>query len=147
MGKLLDALDISAFVPKLGFLLAVFWFVLIAAVLLPPAFLLIKGYFCYFVAPHKRENKWAFRTFFCNKSEAAWQFTQKCAGLVFGGLGAVLALVMLIVCIVTAFFGLSVMARVAVICLIWEIALTVLAYIAVMLAGLVVYDNNGDFRR
>ncbi len=146
MGRLLDSLDISNFVPELGTMLSVFWIALVLAVMTTPVLLLVKGYFCFFEAPQDKKNRWAFQTFYCKKSDEVWYFTQKISGLVLGALGAVLALVMLIVCIVCGIQGLEVLARAAVTCLIWELALTVLGYVAVMITVAVMFDRNGQQR-
>ena len=80
-------------------------------------------------------------------SVEAWRFSQRMAGLIFGALGALLLIIMLIV--VFCFIGKDLLqiARTAVICLLWQVGLTLIARISICVMAGVYFDKNGNRRR
>ena len=78
---------------------------------------------------------------------AVWQWMQRLAGMVYGGLGLLLTLVMGIV--VTTFSGVDAYEMVwrAVTCLIWEAVLVILATAAINITVMIRYDRKGNLRR
>ena len=120
---------------------------LVLAILIGPILLVALGAM-YLLRPAPEANfKYGFRTYFGMGSIEAWQFSQKIAGLAFGGLGAVLLLVMFIV--VLTFFkkDLFQIANTAIVCLIWQAVLALIARIVVSILCWKYFDRNGDRRR
>ena len=80
-------------------------------------------------------------------SVEAWQFSQKLAGLVFGGLGLVLTAVMLVIAIISMFQSLDTVGRTFMICMIIEAALTIIAYAVVSIMVMRNFDAKGNRKR
>ena len=140
-------LDMSGFVPTMGGLtgfLKVFTFI---ALLIGPVLMLVFGYL-YLKHPTAEANrKFGFRIFYGMGSVEAWQFTQRLAGLVFGGLGLVLTAVMLVVAIISMFQGLDTVGSTFMICMIIEAALTIIAYATVSIIVMRNFDAKGNRKR
>ena len=144
--KIFD-LDLSKFVPEMPAFLGGLRALLVLAILIGPILLVALGAM-YLLRPAPEANfKYGFRTYFGMGSIEAWQFSQKIAGLAFGGLGAILLLVMFIV--VLTFFkkDLFQIANTAIVCLIWQAVLALIARIAVGILCWKFFDRNGDRRR
>ena len=144
--KIFD-LDLSKFVPEMPAFLGGLRALLVLAILIGPILLVALGAM-YLLKPAPEANfKYGFRTYFGMGSIEAWQFSQKIAGLAFGGLGAILLLVMFIV--VLTFFkkDLFQIANTAIVCLIWQAVLALIARIAVGILCWKFFDRNGDRRR
>lgn len=144
--KLFD-LDLSKFVPEMPAFLGGLRALLVLAILIGPILLVTLGAM-YLLRPAPEANfKYGFRTYFGMGSIEAWRFSQKIGGLAFGGLGAVLLLVMFIV--VLTFFkkDLFQIANTAIVCLIWQAILALIARITVSILCCVYFDRNGDRRR
>ena len=144
--KLFD-LDLAKFVPEMPAFLGGLRALLVLAILIGPILLVTLGAM-YLLRPAPEANfKYGFRTYFGMGSIEAWRFSQKIAGLAFGGLGAVLLLIMFIV--VLTFFkkDLFQIANTAIVCLIWQAALALIARITVSILCCVYFDRNGDRRR
>lgn len=144
--KLFD-LDLSKFVPEMPAFLGGLRALLVLAILIGPILMVALGAM-YLLRPAPEANfKYGFRTYFGMGSIEAWRFSQKIGGLAFGGLGAVLLLVMFIV--VLTFFkkDLFQIANTAIVCLIWQAVLALIARITVSILCCVYFDRNGDRRR
>ena len=144
--KLFD-LDLAKFVPEMPVFLGGLRAILVLAVLIGPILLVTLGAM-YLLRPAPEANfKYGFRTYFGMGSVEAWKFSQKIAGLAFGGLGAVLLLIMFIV--VLTFFkkDLFQIANSAIVCLIWQAGLTLIARITVFVMCCIYFARNGDRRR
>ena len=144
--KLFD-LDLSKFVPEMPAFLGGLRALLVLAILIGPILLVTLGAM-YLLRPAPEANfKYGFRTYFGMGSIEAWRFSQKIGGLAFGGLGAVLLLVMFIV--VLTFFkkDLFQIANTAIVCLIWQAVLALIARITVSILCCVYFVRNGDRRR
>ncbi len=144
--KLFD-LDLAKFVPAMPVFLGGLRALLVLTVLMGPVLLVALGAM-YLLRPAPEANfKYGFRTYFGMGSIEAWKFSQKIAGLAFGGLGALLLLIMFIV--VLTFFkkDLFQIADNAIVCLLWQAGLTLIARITVSILCCVYFDRNGDRRR
>lgn len=143
---LFEEFDLAAFLPRLEEVLGWVELVLRIAVMAGPLLLLGFG-LLYLLAPPKEANHTlGFRCWWGMASLEAWQFTQRAAGMIWSGLGVVLTVVMALIC--NAFRRMEPMDMVssAVKCLGWELALVVLACLAVNILVIVRFDRDG-FRR
>ena len=145
--SLLEGFDLNNFIPPLDTVMG--WVLLFArlAVLIGPLLLLGLGLW-YFLRPPKEANhSVGFRAFYGMGSIAAWKYTQRLAGLVWGALGAVLTVVMLIVIFTFSADSLSDSVWSACVCLIIELALVLISVIAINVIVALRYDYDGNLRK
>ena len=143
ISKLFD-MDLSKLVPDLPVFLGFAHTLLVLAVLIGPILLVVLGALYLFKPAPEANYKYGFRTYFGMGSIEAWQFSQKIAGLIFGGLGALLLIIMFIV--VLTFIGKDLfrIAGTAIVCLIWEAVLTLAARVAISVLCWKYFDKNGQ---
>ena len=144
--KLFD-LDLSKFVPAMPVFLGALRALLVIIILAGPILLVTLGAM-YLLRPAPEANfKYGFRTYYGMGSVEAWKFSQKIAGLAYGGLGAILLLVMFI--IVLTFFGKDLfrIANTAIICLLWQVGLTLIARITVGVMCYIYFDKDGNRKK
>ena len=144
--KLFD-IDFSVFIPKLPIFLGLTHTLLVLAVLAGPVTLTVLGALYLFRPVPEANYRFGFRTYFGMGSVEAWRFSQRIAGLIFGALGALLLVVMLIV--VFCFIGKDLLqiAKIAVISLLWQVGLTLVARISLSIMVGMYFDKNGNRRR
>ena len=80
-------------------------------------------------------------------SVQAWRFTQRLAGVVFGGLGLILTIIMLLISGGFANMEVTDMVWRAADCLIWQAILVVLATIGINLTAAMRFDRKGEYRK
>ena len=119
----LFSMDFTALVPNLNTLLGLIRFLLALLLLAAPLSLLILGFMYRFMAPPEANYKFGFRTYFGMGSVEAWRFSQKIAGIAFGGLGLILLVIAIIVDL--SFIGANTyrVASRAMVCLLWQLGL------------------------
>ena len=140
-------IDMSGLVPSMGTLIGLLKTFTFIALLVGPVLMAVFGYL-YLKHPTAEANKkFGFRIFYGMGSVEAWQFSQRLAGLVFGGLGLVLTAVMLIVAIIAMFQSLDTVASTFLICMIIEAALTIIAYAAVSIIVMRNFDAKGNRKK
>lgn len=146
ISKLFD-MDLSKLVPDLPVFLGFAHTLLVLAVLIGPILLVVLGALYLFKPAPEANYKYGFRTYFGMGSIEAWQFSQKIAGLIFGGLGALLLIIMFIV--VLTFIGKDLfrIAGTAIVCLIWEAVLTLAARVAISVLCWKYFDKDGNRRK
>lgn len=145
--EMMDAFDPASLLPQLD---TVFEKVLLAcrvAVMVGPVVLLIMGLVYLFFTPKEANHYIGYRCYYGMGSVQAWRFTQRIAGITFGGLGLVLTVVMLF--ITSGFGGMEMMDLVwrAVTCLIWQVVLVILATLSVNYLAFHFFDRKGEPRR
>lgn len=139
--------EVESLLPQLDTVIGRIEFALRLAVMVAPLLILILGLIYYFAPPKEANHKFGYRFYWGMGSVEAWQFTQRLAGAVWAGLGLVLTIVMLIVCI--GFRGLDAMAmaNAAVTCAVWELVLIGLACIGIDVVVAMRYDKEGNVRK
>ena len=145
--ELLDTLDFSKLVPDLESILGKVQPIATFAVLLGPLILLALGLMYLFKPPKEANHKAGFRTYFGMGSVEAWKFTQRIAGFVLGGLGLILTVIMIVICVGFGDKELMQVMETATKCLIWEAILTFLAWLGICLFITVMYDERGRRRK
>ncbi len=144
--KIFD-MDFAAMVPEMGRFVKDVRGLLVLALLAGPILLLTLGAL-YLYRPTPEANfKFGFRTYFGMGSQEAWQYSQRIAGLVFGALGAVLLVAMVVVLLCMIGKDLLRLAGTAVICLICQAVLVLAARLVVAILSGRYFDKNGDRRR
>lgn len=143
ISKLFD-MDLSKLVPKLPVFLGIVHTLLVLAVLIGPILLVVLGALYLFKPAPEANYKYGFRTYFGMGSIEAWQFSQRIAGLIFGALGALLLVVMLIV--VFTFIGKDLLriAGTAIVCLIIQAILTLAARLTIAFLCWKYFDKDGN---
>lgn len=145
--QLMDGFDPASLLPNLDTMLGKTAFLMRILVLVGPIILLALGVAYLLVSPREANYHFGYRCYFGMGSEEAWRFTQRIAGLVWGGLGLVLTVVMLLI---SGSFGkLEPMDMVwkAVWCGVWEAVLIALACIGINITVAVFFDRSGRRKR
>ena len=140
-------MDFTALVPKLERILGSIRPVMTLALLVGPLALLVLGLLYLFLTPPEANYKFGFRTYFGMGSEEAWKFSQRMAGLIFGGLGIVLLIAMIIVTVGFGGKDAFQIVRAAVISLLWQVGAVCLARLAVGILAAVFFNADGSRRR
>ena len=145
--ELMDAFDPAALLPQLDTVFDKVQLVCRIAVMVGPIVLLLMGLVYLFFTPREANHYIGYRCYYGMGSVQAWRFTQRVAGMVFGGLGLVLTVIMLF--ITSGFGGMEMMDMVwrAVTCLIWEAGLVILATLGVNYLAFHFFDRNGEPRK
>lgn len=145
--QIMDAFDPAALLPDLTTVAGKMELVCRIAVLIGPIVLLALGLSYLFLAPKEANYTFGYRCYFGMGSSDAWRFTQRLAGLVWGALGLVLTLIMLIV--TTGYRDKVIVDQVwgAVKCLGWEAGLTLVSVLGINFAAMFFFDAKGQRRR
>lgn len=112
-------------------------------VMVAPLVLLGMGLYLFLKPPAEANHLIGFRSYRAMASVESWRFSQRLAGMVWGVLGTVLTIVMAILCNTMAGKNALDMAMFATSCLIWELALVALSYLAIWITVLVFFDHKG----
>ena len=145
--ELIDSLDLSKLVPELDGLMGKAGSVAGWSVMLGPLLLVVLGLIYFLKAPKEANHSFGFRTYFGMGSVEAWQYTQRLAGLVLGGLGIILTVIMGIICLTWGGKDTMQILNKAVVCLIWEVILTAIAWGGIVLHITLRYDKEGNRRK
>ena len=144
---LMDNFDPAALLPDLTTVVGKVEFITRIAVMAGPVVLLTLGILYFFAAPKEANYRFGYRCYFGMGSEEAWRFTQRFAGLVWGVLGLVLTVVMLII---TGSFGgnpiMDIIGKGAK-CLLWEGGLILVSILGINFTAMLCYDRKGLRRR
>lgn len=145
--EMMDSLDPAALLPQLDTVFDKVLLICRLAVMIGPVVLIVMGLVYLFFTPREANHYIGYRCYYGMGSVQAWRFTQRIAGIVFGGLGLVMTVIMLFV--VGGFGGMELMDMVwrAVSCLIWEVVLVILATLTVNYAAFHFFDRKGEPRR
>ena len=95
--SLMDGFDPAALLPDLSDLFGSLASLCRFAVMIGPVVLLILGLAYLFLAPREANYYFGYRCYFGMGSVQAWRFTQRMAGLLFGGVGLILTIVMFLI--------------------------------------------------
>ena len=144
---LMDNFDPAALLPDLTTVVGKVEFITRLAVMAGPVVLLTLGILYFFAAPKEANYRFGYRCYFGMGSEEAWRFTQRFAGLVWGVLGLVLTVVMLI--ITGSFAGNPIMDIIGkgAKCLLWEGGLILVSILGINLTAMLCYDRKGLRRK
>lgn len=143
----LDGLDPAALLPDLTTVVGRLELVCRIAVLVGPVVLLVLGLSYLFLTPKEANYYLGYRCYYGMGSVQAWRFSQRIAGLIFGGLGLVLTVVMFFLSVSFRSNAPMDMAWSAFRCLIWQAVLALLATLAVNLLCVFFFDAKGEPRR
>ncbi len=139
-----DLLD--AIIPKLDSLIGDMRTWMSLALIIGPVLFIVMGLFYLFLAPPEANHKLGYRTYFGMGSVAAWKFTQKLAGIVWGSLGVVMAVVAIIGCIIMLAQAPTDASSTALVIVILEAVAALVAFLAIEITVLIRFDINGSDR-
>ena len=145
--EMMDGFDPAALLPEIGTIVGKVQLVCTIAILAAPIIMLVMGLAYLLFAPREANYYFGYRTAFGMGSVSAWRHTQKVAGGIFGGLGLVLTLLMLMICLTLSGREAMDMVWLAVKCLLWEGALGLIAVLSINSIAMYTYDYNGNRRR
>lgn len=145
--ELMDGFDPAALLPEIDSIVGKVQVLCSLAILAAPVIMLCMGIAYLFFAPREANYYFGYRTAFGMGSVSAWRHTQKVAGLIFGGLGLILTILMLMICLTLSSRQAMDMVWLAVKCLIWEGVLGLIAKFSINSIALYTYDYNGNKRR
>ena len=143
---LMDEFDPAALLPQIDTIVGKVEFIMRIAVMIGPIILLVLGLAYIFLSPKEANYYFGYRCYFGMGSVNAWRFTQRLAGIVWGGLGLVLTVVMLLVC--SSFRGKEIVDILssAMTCVLWQAGLIAVACLAINGIVAVRYDGKGELR-
>ena len=144
--ELLDGFDPASLLPDLTTVVGKVELIARIAVMAGPIILLVLGVLYCFASPKEANYHFGYRCFFGMGSIEAWRFSQRLAGMVWGVLGLVLTVVMLIIC--GSFRGMEIMPMVtkAAVALAWQAGLALLSTLAVNIIVMTQFDAKGEHR-
>ena len=148
ISSILDGLDnIGNLVPELEKLLrsAQLWLTIL--LLIGPAVMLILGVIYLFLPPKEANHHIGYRTYFGMGSVEAWLHTQKLAGIIYGGLGIVLGILMIIVSASLKHKDLMQAFTSAITWLLVQVGIVLLVYLGMFVYTAIVFDRHGNRRR
>ena len=145
--ELMDGFDPAALLPEIDSIVGKVQVLCSLAILAAPVIMLCMGIAYLFFAPREANYYFGYRTAFGMGSVSAWRHTQKVAGLIFGGLGLILTILMLMICLTLSSRQAMDMVWLAVKCLIWEGVLGLIAKFSINSITMYTYDYNGNKRR
>ena len=144
--KLITDFDPAALLPDISTTVGFLELLARLAILAVPVILLILGLIYFFRPPKEANHTFGYRTYFGMGSVEAWRYTQFLAGLVFGILGAVLTVSMLIVGFIISGKEILDLLLAAVTCIFIEILATALASIVINVLVFLKFDRDGYLR-
>lgn len=143
----LTAVDLSGVLPDFGGFLGDLRFYMGLFLLAGPLVMLALGAWMFFKPIPTPTHKAGYRTYFGMGSNAAWRFTQWLAGLVWGGAGALLTVMMIVVCIVLGSMDVNAAVNACLTWLIVEAAVALAAFLTVEIAVAARFDSRGKLRK
>ena len=145
--SLMDGFDPAKLLPDLSELFGSLATLCRFAVMIGPVVMLILGLAYLFLSPREANYYFGYRCYFGMGSVQAWRFTQRIAGMLFGGVGLILTIVMYVIS--GSFAGMEVTDMVwkAVGCLVWQIGLALILTLAINFLAFFFFDAKGGPRR
>ena len=143
---LLDGFELSGLLPDLGTLLGKLELAMRLLVVAGPVVMVVMGLLYFFAAPKEANHHFGYRCYFGMGSVDAWRFTQRVAGITWMALGAVLTIVMLIISTGFGEKGAIDMVTAAVICVLWEAGLILLASLVIRAIVTFRFNRHGEYR-
>ena len=143
----MDGFDPAALLPDLGELFGSLATLCRFAVMIGPVVLLILGLAYLFLAPREANYYFGYRCYFGMGSVQAWRFTQRIAGMLFGGVGLILTIVMYVISGSFAEIEVTDMVWKAPGCLPWQAIIALALTCPVNSLALFFFDAKGGPRR
>ena len=145
--SLMDGFDPAALLPDLSDLFGSLATLCRFAVMIGPVVLLILGLAYLFLSPKEANYYFGYRCYFGMGSGQAWRFTQRIAGMLFGGVGLILTIVMFLISGGFAEMEVTDMVWKAAGCLAWQAIIAIVLTLLVNFLAFFFFDAKGGPRR
>ena len=144
---LMDGFEPASLLPELDSIFSKFEPAARILVLVGPVVLILMGLMYLFAVPKEANYYLGYRCYYGMGSVEAWRFTQRLAGIVFGALGVVLLITMVVIS--GGIEKLEVMDLLwrTIYCVGGEAAAALIATLAVNIVVTVRFDSRGDLRK
>lgn len=143
---LVNEFDFAKIMPELDGVMGWIDLFVRLCVLAAPVAVLFFGLWWLLLPPKEANHHVGYRCFFGMGSVDAWRFTQKIAGVLFTVLGVGLLAISLLVSNRFPDLEPMVMLDKAVVCILWQIGITLVLSLMINLIVALRYDRNGDLR-
>lgn len=145
--EIMDGFDPASILPDINNIVGITNQIARWSILIAPAILILLGIGYLLLAPREANHYFGYKTYFGMGSVRAWRFTQRLAGAILGGTGAILMLVMF--AISGRLLTMDAMDAVwkAISCLIWEGAAALIAMFLINLIVLIRFNRKGEVRK
>ena len=145
--SLMDGFDPAALLPDLSDLFGSLATLCRFAVMIGPVVLLVLGLAYLFLSPREANYYFGYRCYFGMGSVQAWRFTQRIAGMLFGGVGLILTIVMYVISGGFAGMEMTQMVWKAAGCLAWQVGLALVLTLLINFLAFFFFDAKGNPRR
>lgn len=145
--SLMDGFDPAALLPDLSDLFGSLATLCRFAVMIGPVVLLVLGLAYLFLPPREANYYFGYRCYFGMGSVQAWRFTQRIAGMLFGGVGLILTIVMFLISGGFAEMEVTDMVWRAAGCLAWQAIIAIVLTLLVNFLAFFFFDAKGGPRR
>ena len=145
--SLMDGFDPAALLPDLGELFGSLSALCRFAVMIGPVVMLVLGLAYLFLSPREANYYFGYRCFFGMGSVQAWRFTQRIAGMLFGGVGLILTIVMYVMSGSFSEMEITDMVWKAAGCLAWQAVIALVLTFLVNFLAFFFFDAKGGPRR
>ena len=145
--SLMDGFDPAALLPDLSDLFGSLATLCRFAVMIGPVVLLVLGLAYLFLSPREANYYFGYRCYFGMGSVQAWRFTQRVAGMLFGGVGLILTIVMFVISGGFAQMEITDMVWKAAGCLAWQGGITLALTLLINFLAFFFFDAKGGPRR
>ena len=144
--QLVNEFDFAKIMPELDSVMGWIDLFVRVCVLAAPVAVLFFGLWWLILPPKEANHHVGYRCYFGMGSVEAWRFTQKIAGILFTVLGVALLAISLLLSNRFPDLEPSVMLDKAVVCILWQIGITLVLSLLINLFVALRYDRNGDLR-
>ena len=144
--QLVNEFDFAKIMPELDSVMGWIDLFVRICVLAAPVAALFFGLWWLILPPKEANHHVGYRCYFGMGSVEAWRFTQKIAGILFTVLGVALLTISLLLSNRFPDLEPSVMLDKAVVCILWQIGITLVLSLLINLFVALRYDRNGDLR-
>ena len=145
--SLMDGFDPAALLPDLGELFGSLSALCRFAVMIGPVVMLVLGLAYLFLSPREANYYFGYRCYFGMGSVQAWRFTQRIAGMLFGGVGLILTIVMYVMSGSFSEMEITDMVWKAAGCLAWQAVIALVLTFLVNFLAFYFFDAKGGPRR
>ena len=145
--QIMDGFDPAALLPDLSDLFGSLATLCRFAVMIGPVVLLVLGLAYLFLSPKEANYYFGYRCYFGMGSVQAWRFTQRVAGMLFGGVGLILTIVMYVITGGFSEMEVTDMVWKAASCLAWQAIIAIVSTLLVNFLAFFFFDAKGGPRR
>ena len=145
--SLMDGFDPAALLPDLSELFGSLSALCRFAVMIGPVIMLVLGLAYLFLSPREANYYFGYRCYFGMGSVQAWRFTQRIAGMLFGGVGLILTIVMYVMSGSFSEMEITDMVWKAAGCLAWQAVIALVLTFLVNFLAFFFFDAKGGPRR